>query len=139
MGAEAHHNRRVTFKSENEKCLEDWVQWIRRATKIAWNFREKFGIPDWVDEIALRKFRWAGHVARREDGKWTKALLEWTVEGCRSHGRPVTRWSDSLNKFFSKLAGRRVGNAYWMHVAKDRDEWIKLEKEYVKYNEVRNR
>ena len=36
------------------------------------------------------KWNWAGHIARRQDGRWTKRLTEWTPRnGQRGRGRPA--------------------------------------------------
>ena len=86
---------------------------IRRRTKVT--------------DIALRisklKWQWAGHIARRTDGRWGRKVLEWRPRnGKRSVGRPPTRWSDDL----LKIAGRR-----WMQAASDRSLWKSLGEAYV--------
>ncbi|CAG9135919.1 unnamed protein product [Plutella xylostella] len=74
---------------------------IRRRTKV----------EDVGRRITKLKWRWAGHLARREDGRWTKAVSEWWPrEGRRLVGRPPTRWSDDI---------RRVTGPNWMSVAQD--------------------
>ena len=113
--------------------LEDWLTWFRRATHTAETARKEHNIPDWVDEVAVRKFRWAGHVARRDDGRWTKVVMEWSLVGWRAQGRPVSRWVDSINKYFSGVVGTPVGAASWIAVAQDRDKWKLLEDDYVNF------
>ncbi|KAE9420683.1 hypothetical protein Angca_006418, partial [Angiostrongylus cantonensis] len=40
------------------------------------------------------KHRWAGHIIRRTDDRWTKRTVEWTPRECkRPLGRPPTRWA----------------------------------------------
>ncbi|KAE9421818.1 hypothetical protein Angca_003061, partial [Angiostrongylus cantonensis] len=40
------------------------------------------------------KHRWAGHIMRRTDDRWTKRSAEWTPrEGKRTLGRPLTPWA----------------------------------------------
>ncbi|PZC77920.1 hypothetical protein B5X24_HaOG202801 [Helicoverpa armigera] len=64
------------------------------------------------------KWQWAGHIARRADGRWGRKVLEWRPRTSkRSVGRPPTRWTDDL----IKVAGRR-----WMQVASNRDWWVGL-------------
>ena len=75
-----------------------------------------------VTDIALRiaklKWQWAGHIARRTDGRWGRKVLEWRPRsGKRSAGRPPTRWTDDL----VKVAGKR-----WMRAAQDRPLWTSL-------------
>ncbi|KAI8436342.1 hypothetical protein MSG28_004376 [Choristoneura fumiferana] len=64
-----------------------------------------------VPSIAKLKWQWAGHIARRTDGRWGQKVLEWRPRtGRRAVGRPPTRWSDDL----VKIAGSR-----WMRKAQD--------------------
>ena len=68
------------FEDEDEKEADDqdlfeegkkeWVDWIRWATSIAAASLKRAGIDDWVVAQRRRKFKWAGHVARRTDGRW---------------------------------------------------------------------
>ncbi|KAE9412762.1 hypothetical protein Angca_007073, partial [Angiostrongylus cantonensis] len=40
------------------------------------------------------KHRWAGHIMRRTDDRWTKRTVEWTPRECkRLLGRPPRRWA----------------------------------------------
>ena len=124
--------RRQVVELDGETVLENWVPWIRRATREAETQRCKHHIPGWVEEVARRKFRWAGHVARRHDGRWTKAILELSISGCRQKGRPVTRWTDSINKYFGSVAGTAVGSESWILTAQNRDHWKQIEDDYIK-------
>ncbi|PZC74016.1 hypothetical protein B5X24_HaOG208430 [Helicoverpa armigera] len=75
---------------------------IRRRTKVT----------DIAHRISKLKWQWAGHIARRADGRWGRKVLEWRPRTSkRSVGRPPTRWTDDL----IKVAGRR-----WMQVASNR-------------------
>ena len=85
-------------------------------------------VVDWVEEQRRRKWRWAGHIARRTDGRWTKWMLSWQPgRGQRGQGRPVTRWEDALVEFMR-------GRGRWVDVAQDRKGskgWQALEEEFV--------
>ena len=120
--------RRVT----DDGVLEDWVHWIRRSTHAAEKARVEFKIPDWREEVYRKKFRWAGHVARREDGRWARAVLDWSVSGWRAQGRPMTRWVDCINKFF--LGSHCIGATSWQERARDRTDWRRLEVDFVKFS-----
>ncbi|KAE9417653.1 hypothetical protein Angca_008874, partial [Angiostrongylus cantonensis] len=40
------------------------------------------------------KHRWAGHIMRRTDDRWTKRTVKWSPRECkRPLGRPSTRWA----------------------------------------------
>ena len=127
------NNRKVTYDDSGERVLEDWVAWIRRATKEAEKSAREYGCPDWVEEITRRKYRWAGHVARREDGRWTREVLDLTLSGSRAANRPHIRWSDSLNQFFYGAAVAAVGFGSWTQKAQNREEWQHAEEDYVRF------
>lgn len=86
---------------------------IRRRTKVT----------DIARRIAKLKWQWAGHIARRTDGRWGRKVLEWRPRtGRRNVGRPPTRWTDDL----VKAAGIR-----WMREAQNRSKWRCLGEAYV--------
>ena len=90
-------------KTINEE-VETWVEWIRRATFIAEESLWKAGLDNWVGAQRRRKFRWAGHVARRMDGRWSSIVVNWTPGvGSRRVGRPAMRLTDTLVQYFSYL------------------------------------
>ncbi|CAG9837260.1 unnamed protein product [Diabrotica balteata] len=86
------------------------------------DIRRRTGVTDIIEKIARLKWRWAGHIARMTDGRWTKRLLEWRPrENKRNVGRPPTRWTDDL---------RRI-NKNWIRAAQDRRGWKHEEGAYV--------
>ena len=88
---------------------------------------DKGKLVDCVQEQRRRKWRWAGHVARRKDGRWTRWMLDWQpLRGLRAPGRQVTRWEDSLVNF---MRGPRQS---WTQLAENREAWRALEDDYVK-------
>ena len=106
---------------------EDWVSYIVRSTYFVEEKGAKAGVADWVKEQRRRKWRWAGHVARLGDRRWTKLALDWMPSGVRRQGRPTTRWEDTLKRFEEEhLNGQR-----WDAVAKDRSAWKNLEDCFV--------
>ncbi len=112
----------------SEECLEPWVDWIRRATSISEDLASKYGICDWVDEQRRRKWKLAGHTARRGDGRWSSKLLQWLpLRGHRSRGHPVKRWSDELVDSHKSV----YGSVDWIETALDRATWSLLEDGFV--------
>lgn len=87
------------------------------------SLRRRTGVVDAVERIALLKWNWAGHVARRTDNRWTRRIIEWRPrqEAYRSRGRPPTRWTDDIKRVESN----------WMNAARDREKWRKLREAYV--------
>ena len=109
-----------------EKQKETWVEWMVRTAGLVDGALQRAKVPDWVEEQKRRKWRWAGHVARREDGRWSRRLMDWVpTKGGRRIGRPAVRWEDDLNKF-----GRAIG-ADWRMLAQDRGSWDAVEDRYV--------
>ncbi|KAI8421549.1 hypothetical protein MSG28_009582 [Choristoneura fumiferana] len=77
--------------------------------------RRRTRVTDIAKRISSLKWQWAGHIARRADGRWGRKVLEWRPRiGKRSVGRPPTRWTDDL----VKAAGSR-----WMQAAASQSNW----------------
>ena len=105
-------------EQDNEKEKETRVEWMVRTARLADGALQHAKVPDWVEEQMRRKWRWAGHVARRDDGRWSRRLMDWVpTKGGRRIGRPAVRWEDDLNK-----VGRAIG-ADWRMLAQDRGSW----------------
>ncbi|GBP46289.1 Putative uncharacterized transposon-derived protein F52C9.6 [Eumeta japonica] len=69
------------------------------------------------------KWKWAGHVARLIDQRWTlKATLWRGPQGRRSRGRPLTRWEDET---------KRTVGPNWIQIAQNRDKWASLEEVFT--------
>ncbi|VDM64838.1 unnamed protein product [Angiostrongylus costaricensis] len=54
------------------------------------------------------KQRWAGHIMRRVDDRWTKRTVEWAPRECKRRlGRPPTRCADvfvnKVNQLYQQL------------------------------------
>ena len=69
--------------------------------------------------IKYRRLRWAGHVARMEEGRNAFKILT----GKRPLGRPRCRWEDNIRMDLKEI-GISVGN--WVDSAQDRDYWKAL-------------
>ena len=76
--------------------------------------RQRTIVTDIVQYVTNTKWKWAGHIARMKDKRWTIRSTEWQIQGVRSAGRPKRRWRDDI-----------VGQhgAVWMRIAKDRERW----------------
>ncbi|CAH2266697.1 jg19840 [Pararge aegeria aegeria] len=61
--------------------------------------RNRTGITDIVQRAAALKWNWESHICRREDGRWSRVILDWQPRtGHRSIGRPPARWRDDIVK-----------------------------------------
>ena len=110
--------------------LEDWVDFVRRATGIAEEALSKTKLEDWVAGQRRRKWRWAGHVARRTDHRWSNKVLHCIeLQGRRHAGHPKTRWRDSIETFVSMHA--TVSGREWLDLAQDNNKWKSFEDKFV--------
>ena len=70
-----------------------------------------------------QKWKWAGHVARLKDNRWTRRCTEWQPRrGKRSRGRPSRRWQDDITE--------KEGTT-WIRKATDRRRWKTLMEGYI--------
>ena len=78
----------------------------KRSTCI----REKNKVKNIMQVVKQQKWRWAGHVARMNDNRWTKRLTDWhPYNKKRSRKRPVA----------------------WQRIAQDRQLWQELGKAFI--------
>jgi Reverse transcriptase (RNA-dependent DNA polymerase) len=107
-----------------ERNMERRILGIKLIDKVRNStIREKTKIIDVIKRTKESKWSWAGHIARRMDDRWSKALTDWQVyQGKRQRGRPKTRWMDEIIKY----AGRQ-----WMTKAQNRLEWRNIGEAFV--------
>ncbi|CAH2237130.1 jg23269 [Pararge aegeria aegeria] len=106
-------NNRKIFLRAGDRARGPRNEEIRRRTRVT----------DIAQRVAKLKWKWAGHIARRTDGRWGSMMLEWRPRtGKRSVGRPPTRWTDDI---------KRVAESRWKQAAQDRGFWNSLQKTYV--------
>ena len=77
--------------------------------------------PNIIKVIKSRIFRWAGHVARMEEGKSAFKILTGPPEGKRPLGRPRRIWEDNIRMDFNDIITRN-----WVDSAQDRNYWRAL-------------
>ena len=79
--------------------------------------RQRTRVTDIVQYRTKTKWKWAGHIARMKDNRWTIGSTEWQTESQRSVGRPKRRWIDDI-------VGQQ--GEVWTRIAKDRERWKTL-------------
>ena len=87
---------------------------LRDKKRNSW-IRQQTSVTDIIDYVKKSKHRWAGHISRFTDNRWTVRVTEWTPRSwSRKRGRPKTRWRDDLTRYFGTT---------WSTLAKSRCLW----------------
>ena len=86
-------------------------------------------MEDWVSAYRRRKWRLAGKLARCNDNRWSKQILEWRPDSTcfRLPGRPKTRWIEQVEKF---------AGGDWMDLAADSVAWGTYEDAFVQFDRI---
>ena len=82
-----------------------------------------YSSPNIVRVIKLRRLRWAGHVARMEEGRGVHKVLVGKPERKRPLGRQRCIWEDNIRMDLQEVGG---GCEDWMELAENRDRWRAL-------------
>ena len=106
-----------------QRAMERKILGIKITDKIPnEEISVKTNILNIIKHITNTKWRWAGHVARMQDNRWTIRTTEWQVrKGRRPRGRTKMRWKDDIMKW---------QGATWTRTAKDRKKWKELTEGY---------
>ena len=67
-------------KTEEAPEEEDWVTWLERATGIAYRELQRAGVEEFAIQQKRNYRRWAGHITRMADRRWTGRILNWTPD-----------------------------------------------------------
>ena len=82
-------NQLSTFHTKNRRRILRifWPETISNQHLLARCNQDSMGTI-----IMRRRWRWIGHVIRREPGNISRTALHWTPEGKRKRGRPKNTW-----------------------------------------------
>jgi transcription termination factor 2 len=75
-----------------------------------------YSSPNIVRVIKSRRLRWAGHVARMEEGRGAYRVLVGRPEGKRPLGRPRRRLEDNIKMDYRETG---IDGANWIQPAQD--------------------
>lgn len=90
-----------------------------RSSKI----RSKTKLIDAGKMAAKLKWKWAGHISRAMDNRWSERVLHWWPrDGKRVRGRPIRRWKDDIVQ--------TAGN-HWIRTAQNRMNWQEMEEAFI--------
>ena len=91
-----------------------------KSCRICWRLNVS---NDIIEYTLKQKWKWAGHIARLKDNRWTRRCTEWQPRrGKRSRGRPSRRWQDDITE--------KEGTT-WIRKATDRRRWKTLMEGYI--------
>lgn len=105
-------------------AMERSILYIKRQDRIRNAYiRERTQLKNVTEIIKGIKWKWAGHVCRMTDDRWTKRVTEWYPRDLtRLRGRKHIRWRDELVKFAGPL---------WTRKCLCRQEWFELGEAFV--------
>lgn len=78
---------------------------------------------DIITEIERRRWKWLGHVLRKEKNYICRISLRWSPAGKRKRGRPRETWRRTIETEMA-LMGKTWGEIE--KIAKDRKRWRDL-------------
>ncbi|CAH2256264.1 jg22622 [Pararge aegeria aegeria] len=56
------------------------------------DFRRRTRVTEIAQRVAKLKWKWAGHIARRTDGRWGSKVLEWRPRKEVDRRHQTSRW-----------------------------------------------
>ena len=108
---------RTIFRPKRDGVTGEW----RKLHNEGLN--DLYSSPNIVRVVKSRRLRWAGHVARMEEGRGVHKVLVVEPERKRTLGRPRRRWEDNIKMDLQEV---RRGCGDWMELAQYRDSWWAL-------------
>ncbi|KAJ4445318.1 hypothetical protein ANN_07123 [Periplaneta americana] len=99
--------------------MERKIVGVSLKDKVSNTALQKITASENITQKALiTKWKWGGHVARQQQGRWARETTMWDPYiGRRTQGRPRRRWADT----FKQQPG---GN--WSTIARNRNEWRQI-------------
>ncbi|KAK6765688.1 hypothetical protein RB195_025540 [Necator americanus] len=111
-----------------ERAIERVMLGVSRFTQVRKGIRssllrQRSKIRDAAAFAKESKIRWAGHLMRFNENRWTRAVSDWVpCDIKRTTGRPPTRWSDFFTKSFKEkydvLRAPREKRNHWATLAR---------------------
>ncbi len=121
-----------------KKKREAWSEYGERRAEVLNNMFLEHGMEDWPMTAMVLLHRWAGHLARMTDDRWSWLLTQQNCDfarvfrrqatdghkvGRQGRGKPKSRWVDLLETY--------QGEIPWYTTALDRDLWKSQERGFA--------
>ena len=100
---------------------------LRRILQIFWPERisnedllTRCGKEDMETTIIKRRWKWIGHILRKDPSSITRTALHWTLDGKRKRGRPRVTWRRTVD---SEIKAMQHSWGSLTRLAQNRQEW----------------
>lgn len=101
----------------------DMLGFTRPARKTYTWIRKQMKVYNIIKRVKALKWKWAGYMARRTDGRGTKAVIEWIpLDKKHPRKRSKTRWINDLSKYYGPS---------WQKEAQDCIDWKHAEEAFL--------
>ena len=112
-----------------QRSMERSLLKINKIQKIrSETIRKETRITDGLKQVLRLKWKWAGHITRYKDDRWTLKTTKWPgPAGKRRKGRPYKRWADDIIE---------TAGTDWMQAACNRDKWKAMEEAYTQKGSI---
>ena len=117
------YDEQFYFKGVSRKRRNEGVRELTRQPLI-------------TNYIRAQRIRWAGHVARMEEGRMPRGVMEGKIAVRRPVGRPRMRWRDNLMRNLEEL-GIKNPEKNWRDAAHIRGTWRDLMQAAMGHQEAR--
>ena len=107
--------RRV-FGHKRDEVTGEWIKLHNEE------LRDLYSLHNIVRVVKSKRMRWAGHVARMDEGRCVHRVLVGKPDGKRPLGRPRRRWEDNIKMDLQEVEG----GGDWIELAQGRDRWCAL-------------
>ena len=115
-------------KNDIQKCETFQNKCLKRIMKIFWpikvtnsELREKANIKSVEETMKEKRWKYIGHILRRDRNDNRRIALQWTPEGKRKKGRPKETWRRMAEKELKEMGWKTWEAA--ARVAADRQQW----------------
>ena len=121
VGSHAEDTRKDSYSTQSHVATRHGALLRQHQLNMSSeDLRRKSLLRDPIEYIDAAKYRWAGSVARRDDGRWTSATTDWYLRHVRRpRGRPPARRVNSIQETVEP-------GSHWSTVARDRLKWRML-------------